>query len=109
MVDCYFVPAPRPSNGPTRELYSLGDILARRAMRLLIDRGVEREVVARVDEKLPIKVDLGQDLTVAAPIRNDAAQSRAKERHSTHRAASNNVSGSALAETVKPSARSGAS
>jgi hypothetical protein len=51
----FFVPAlPAEVTGhPQGELYSLGDVVALRVMRMLISCGVEREVVARVGEELP--------------------------------------------------------
>ena len=54
-ADGFFVPAlPEEVTGhPQGELYSLGDVVALRVMRMLLALGVEREVVARVGEELP--------------------------------------------------------
>jgi hypothetical protein len=51
----FFVPAlPEGVTGhPQGELYSLGDVVALRVMRMLLALGVEREVVARAGEELP--------------------------------------------------------
>jgi hypothetical protein len=53
--DGFFVPAlPEEVTGhPQGELYSLGDVVALRVMRMLLTCGVEREVVARAGEELP--------------------------------------------------------
>ena len=51
----FFVPAlPEEVTGhPQGELYSLGDVVALRVMRMLLAYGVEREVVARAGEEVP--------------------------------------------------------
>ena len=52
----FFFPAlPGSVTGhPDGELYSLGDVIALHSMRLLLAAGVDREVVARAGEKLPL-------------------------------------------------------
>jgi hypothetical protein len=38
---------------PDGELYSLGDVVALRVMRMLLDAGADREVAARIGEDAP--------------------------------------------------------